>query len=487
MIISLLHISDLHRDPSHPLTNAALLDSLARDRDHFTSENTTIKMPDLILVSGDIVAGVKSDAPDGTLEIGRQYAEAESFLAELADLFVGGDRERVIITPGNHDISYTEFKSSLREIHFTTGDPVTEQMKAQYVRSLYTPGSKLRWSWQSLSFFELVDPVRYRSRLAPFSDFYSRFYRGSRSYLLEPEKQYDIFDYPDLGLIVAAFSSCYNNDPLNRVGSIHPDCIAGASRTLREDRYRGRVRLAMWHHNVSSTPSQIDYMDPDTVQVLIDCGFSLGFHGHQHKPQFIDELFQFGMDRKMTVIGASTLCGGRDALPTGQPRSYNIIQINTESFTGTLHLRSMQNNSLASPIWGPGSFASSHRSYIGFSIQPPAMTDRDRTLLILAEAETHLSRGRHGDAIRLSLPLLQKSDYARKILIDSFVGAGDKKGIIQYFYPPTTTTEIVYLADALCEEQRLDLLRDMINSRLVQDSIDPAIVEVRRKYSGRLK
>lgn len=487
MIISILHISDLHRDPSHPLTNAALLDSLARDRDHFVSENPTIKIPDLILVSGDIVAGVKSDAPDGTVEIGRQYAEAELFLAGLADLFVNGDRERVIITPGNHDISYPEFKSSLREIHFTTGDPATDQMKAQYVQSLYTPGSKLRWSWQSLSFFELVDLVRYRSRLAPFSDFYRRFYRGSRSYLLEPEKQYDIYDYPDLGITVAAFSSCYNNDPLNRIGSIHPDCIAGASRTLREDRYRGRVRLAMWHHNVSSTPSQIDYMDPDTVQVLIDCGFSLGFHGHQHKPQFIDELFQFGMAKKMTVIGASTLSGGRNALPTGQPRSYNIIQINTELFTGTLHLRSMQNNSFDSPIWGPGSFASSHRSYIEFNIQPPAMLGSDKTLSILADAETHLSSGRYGDAIGLSLPFLQKNDYARKILVESFVGAGDKKGIIQYFYPPSTTAEIVYVADALWEEQRLDLLRAMFNSPLVQDSTDPAIVEVRRKYSERLK
>jgi hypothetical protein len=32
MKISLLHISDLHRDPANPISNTALLDSLDNDR-----------------------------------------------------------------------------------------------------------------------------------------------------------------------------------------------------------------------------------------------------------------------------------------------------------------------------------------------------------------------------------------------------------------------------------------------------------------------
>jgi hypothetical protein len=56
---------------------------------------------------------------------------------------------------------------------------------------------------------------------------------------------------------------------------------------------------------------QFDYMDPGILQNLIDSGFSLGFHGHQHRPQFLDTRFHYGADRRITVISAGTLCGVR--------------------------------------------------------------------------------------------------------------------------------------------------------------------------------
>ena len=101
--LTVLHISDLHRDPDHELTNAALLDSLLRDRDRYRRDETpVISDPNVIIVSGDIVHGVKADATDPESELKRQYEQAESFLISLADNFVNGDREKVIIIPGNH-------------------------------------------------------------------------------------------------------------------------------------------------------------------------------------------------------------------------------------------------------------------------------------------------------------------------------------------------------------------------------------------------
>ena len=122
-------------------------------------------------------------------------------------------------------------------------------------------------------------------------------------------------------MVLAGFNSCFNNDPLNKAGLIYPDCIAGAANTLRRRAYRNRPSLAVWHHSAHGSPVVTDYMDAETLQNLIDAGFSIGFHGHQHKPRFIDEHFRFGAGRKITVISAGTLCGGPRALPSGQSRS----------------------------------------------------------------------------------------------------------------------------------------------------------------------
>ena len=65
MNLSVLHISDLHRDPANPIRNQVLLDSLERDRDRYAAkEDTCINPPNLIIVSGDIVQGVKHGTPD---------------------------------------------------------------------------------------------------------------------------------------------------------------------------------------------------------------------------------------------------------------------------------------------------------------------------------------------------------------------------------------------------------------------------------------
>jgi 3',5'-cyclic AMP phosphodiesterase CpdA len=65
MKLSLLHISDLHRDPANPIGNAALLDSLQNDRRRYTGEETpSIRSPDLVVVSGDIVQGVMPGVAD---------------------------------------------------------------------------------------------------------------------------------------------------------------------------------------------------------------------------------------------------------------------------------------------------------------------------------------------------------------------------------------------------------------------------------------
>jgi hypothetical protein len=147
----------------------------------------------------------------------------------------------------------------------------------------------------------------------------------------------------------------------------------------------------------------------------------------------------------------------------------------------------MQNNSFDSPVWGPGTFPSSRKTYIEFHLQKPPDFGEDRTAFILSDAEAHLTGGRPEEAIRLARPFAQTNDLARRLLLEALVAIEDAKSIIQFFYPPTAPAEIVYVADALWEERQFDRLGELLSSPVVRDATDPAIVEVYRKYSRRLE
>ena len=177
MKLSALDISDLHRDAANPLRNPILLESLKRDRDRYTSEESpSIKPPDLIVVSGDLVQGVKNN-PSGTeAALRNQYDEAMEFLTRLAEEFVEGDKQRIIIVPGNHDVSDYHFRQSVEPIDMD----LAPNAKRRLVEELFTSESPLRWSWPDFKLYRIVSPDLYKQRFAAFVDFYNQFYGGQR-------------------------------------------------------------------------------------------------------------------------------------------------------------------------------------------------------------------------------------------------------------------------------------------------------------------
>jgi hypothetical protein len=485
MEVTILHVSDLHRDRAQEVTNDALLDSLTSDMERYVAEDPPIRRPDLIIVSGDIVRGVHPSVANWPDELQRQYDQAQDFLLKLADAFVGGKRQRVVLIPGNHDVSYPQSMASMRKVAIA-GKQRGELIR-QCVRGLFSPGTSFRWSWETLEFYEVNDNTQYRERLAGFSKFYGAFYQGGRQYSSDPAEQFDLFDYPELNLTVATFNSCFNNDPLNKQGAIHPDCIARAAQTLRGRTYRGRLLLAVWHHNTSGGPSSFDYMDADTLQVLIDSGFSLGFHGHQHKAQFIDERFEFGGDRKITVVSAGTLCGGPTSLPSGHARAYNLLTLDLANWRGRLHQRAMLNEGFGRPIWGPGRFPSSGKSFVDFDLQrPPARDNAAETVRDLGEAEQLLATRKFADAVAILQPLAATVPLARRLLLECLSNQDDPASIVRHFYPPQSVTEILYVADALWTTQDRQRLGELLDQPLVRDHGDPSVAQMRTKYRERL-
>jgi hypothetical protein len=461
---------------------------LQSDRDRYRDESPAIGNPDLVIVSGDLIRGISPESPDPVKELGCQYEQAEDFLVRLADSFVNGDRERIIIVPGNHDVSFYHVVHSLRRLSIDPTHPRTIQFIDGYVQQLCTPDSRLRWSWKDLCFYEITNNDMYLARLDAFCSFYARFYQSNRTYSLEPHQQYDIFDYPRWGITVAGFSSCHGNDPFNKRGAIHPDSMAEAASRLREGQYADRLLMAVWHHNTSGGPMQSDYIDSDILQVLIDNGFSLGFHGHRHRSQFIEEKFQFGVNRKITVISAGTLCAGPGGIPAGHTRAYNLIHIDTSSYAAKLHLRQMLNESLDNPIWGQGHFMSSGKSFVEFDIQKPTRRGTSKTTAsVLGDGEALIRSKQYARAILILRPLARENLLARRLLLECYVGIDDTKNISNEFYPPLTAGEIVYVADALWSEKRVDTLRELLASDIVCKASDPAVVEVKRRYQERIK
>jgi hypothetical protein len=479
MKLSLLHISDLHRDPDNPIGNAALLNSLGNDLRRYTTQAPTIRSPDLIVVSGDVVQGVRLDAPDPDKALKRQYDEALTFLDGLAGLFLDGDRGRLVLIPGNHDISAFHFFRSLTRVDIAGG------RKKELVAQLFSPGSPLRWSWSDFELHKIADQTMYADRLAAFAAFYEQFYGGARSYSLNPAEQFDLFDFPQFGLTVAGFSSCNNNDLFNRQGDIHPDCISAVGTKLNERPYQGRLRIAVWHHNTDGLPLQADYMDPDLIQNLIERGFSIGLHGHQHRPQFLDTRFQYQGDRRMTVISAGTLCGG-PSLRFG--RAYNIIELDTASRIGLLHLREMQNDNLRLPIWGRRSLPPHTTGSIEFRYDaPPEQLVRvSAEAALLIAAQELYEKGNFQGAAEMLASKAEADDLARRLLLDCLVQMKDSRSIIGRFDPPLSEIEAIHLMDALWGEGQRDRLRAVLHLPMVASSTDLSLIEVRNKFTVRL-
>ena len=482
MNISILHISDLHRDPQNPISNRVLIDSLEKDRDRYTSPGKpTIHAPNLIIISGDIVQGVKHGEPNPESTLRKQYDEALDFLNELTNRFVSGDKRRVVIVPGNHDVSDYAFRRSIQAIE------ITADRKKTLIPQLFSTNSLYRWSWNDLMLYEIFDLEQYNKRFEPFTDFYTSFYEGQRSYSINPSEQVDVFDLTNLGIAIVGFCSCYNNDLLNKLGAIHPECIVEAGKQLHDSKSSNKpLLIAVWHHNAEGPPQENDYMDPDIVQNLIDRGFSLGFHGHQHKPQFLDTRFRHGLDRRITVISAGTLCGGA---AFRYARSYNVVEIDIENRTGRLHLREMQNDNLLMPIWGVRSLPPNQMGCLEFTFDPPLepLVQSDSNTLVLNQARDLYEKTEYAEAIKVLSPIAPIEPLARRLLLDCEISCNNWSGIIATFDPPQSSAEALALMDALWTENKKERLAEILTLPLVADSSDPSVKEMRGKYTARLK
>jgi hypothetical protein len=469
MSVTILHISDLHRDTESRITSPVLLQSLRSDRKRYTT-GEGIPQPDIAVVSGDIVFGVSATDPEALSKLTKQYDEARDFLISLATTFFAGDRSRVVIVPGNHDISLPHVDQAMTIVDLpTSGDQ--RSILAQQFRE---EGTLFRWSWKEFAMRRIGDPNRYSERFLPFSQFYEQFYQGQRTFSLDPAKQFSLHDYPALGIVVVGFSSCYDNDPYNRTARIYPDCIADASRQVSDLTRRGRLAIAVWHHSLQGGPKEGDYLDADVLQSLMDGDFILGMHGHQHRPQLLEHRFTADRKRGIVVLSAGTLCGGPSSLPSGRMRAYNLVVLNRETQKGTINVRDMKNVDFSLPVWGRAYISEFNGSSLEFDL--PISQHSGSAFQDAAQAEMLLRAGNASEAYALVKAQLE-DPFARRVAVQALGTLRDWPEVEAVLGTPESPDEFVLLCEALDEMGNTSKLRDLLASPFAVNNTDPGVAQ----------
>ncbi|MBR1543179.1 MAG: metallophosphoesterase [Bacteroidaceae bacterium] len=341
---SILHISDLHKLPG--TTYEALLQSLLTDRDRYLQSG--VAAPRYVVVSGDLIHGGDTEG-----EIEAQYAEVKGFLNAVATEFLGGDKLRMLIVPGNHDVSFPHSRSSMT--------PEADAHKKENSKLFWNGDASLRWDWREMEFYRIADPIRHAQRYELFRAFYDDFYEGNRTYPENPQLASECYSfYPDK-VTFALFNSCRGLDHLNETADVDEEAIVNVTPNLRSSYNKGYLNIAVWHHHFYGAPRETNYLDREVIKRMSHSYIQMGLFGHQHVSQIAEfyggdlMLSEAADNQRLLLVSSGTLFGGKKELGDGAKRQYNVIEVEQENGRAniTIHVREDGNRNVESklPIW----------------------------------------------------------------------------------------------------------------------------------------
>jgi len=490
--ITLMQFSDLHKSEGSSENDNVLISSIVSDINRQKSEDPKISKPDFLVICGDIIQGSAngSSYEEGIQEINIQYKEAEKFLDHLCQKLFNGDKKNIILIPGNHDISWPHSINSMEKL---------EKPDKKYTKIFKTPSSKIRWCWTDLAFYQIVNELEYNNRFASFSEFYKSFYEGARSYSLKPEEQYNIFEFPEKKILFLGLNSCYYNDHLNDFGSINCDCIVSCHEKISQEVYKDWIKIAVWHHGIYGIPGCTDYLDQGVIQFLIDKGFHIGLHGHQHKSDFVDVKFIIDQSVQMPTLGCGTLCASYRDIPPGETRQYSIIEIDKEQSALTLFIRKALDQTPDLPIWMSECIKQNNNER--FMIVPfgrmnmtsfkheemQEITTESIDLEALTQIDFLISTKEYQLALDKLKNLNFENQFVRKLILECLSNLERDDEIITFIKEPKDVGEFTYLTEALWRVKSLTELRRVLenskeNMEIAQSS---AYSRISRKFEDR--
>jgi len=474
-LFTLLHISDLHRSPHDPIENTSLLGALLADKDRYLVETPEVRAPDAAIISGDIIQGVTLNTPDYSAELDQQYEVAHDFLANLADRFFAGDRSRVVVVPGNHDVCWNTAHNAMTEL-------IPEHPPINAYAGLFQASSDLRWNWKTRTIFRITDSDGYRRRLDAYWRFVERFYADTTlKYPLNRNHGFNLFELDNGRIVVAALESIYGNDCFCRQGAIERSVLGNCSLAIRDLPQQPILHIAVWHHSFQGPPQGDDYMDIASVHEMVGNGFRLGLHGHQHQADASAHSIHLPEELLMAISSAGSLCAGAQELPRGTNREYNVVVIDDAYTSARVHVREMtQGNHFGrcgrGVFRGDGFTELQWRLPAGQAGSAPLDEHKFTTGIILRAEET-LHSGRPGDALSLLEEIKQPlAGHARNLFIEAARSIGNWEKLIVFLDHPSSIAEFIELFGAMLKGKQLDAAATLL-AQAKDFNVDTGTVE----------
>jgi hypothetical protein len=330
---------------------------------------------------------------------------------------------------------------------------------ADVAPAAFGPLSELRWDWKERRLHRIADRRLYEERFCHYKSAVDAFYAGTDlPFACEDGAYYRLFELFDGRAGVAAFNSCYGNDCFSFHGHIPQTAVARAHLDLHDRASGYDLLMAVWHHSIEGAPYASDYMDVEIIHSLIGKGFTLGLHGHQHRAQAAMRYIHLPGQTPMAIVSAGSLCAGRRDLPTGVNRQYNVIELDDDLTTATVHVREMAYGTVFAPTRRADLGG---RSYVqldlGGSVERAVTTRRTREAAAVADAERRIQAGHYQEATAVLMALRPApGTYPRALLVRAFREGGQWEESAAFLSEPADADELALLVRAAGETGRHD-------------------------------
>lgn len=402
--------------------------------------------PEALIVSGDLIQGVKQGTADFAKAMRDQYAVAFDLITRLCDEFLGEDRSKVVLVPGNHDVCWNSSKLAMETI---SADKYPSNLR----QALAERDGKFRWSWDELALYHVPNAAIYEQRLAGYWDAVEEFYRDVKLPLqLDRQRGFNLFELFDGRMLVAGFESTHRNDHLRYEAELATGVVSRCAMAIRKAGLQPSLLAAVWHHSVQGAPNKEDYLNIEVIRQMAGLGFQLGFHGHQHLAESTDLSVSIGGGSTMCLVSAGSLCAGWNDLPRGTDRQYNIVRIAPGFEEGTLHVREMAEGSQFVPRtrgrflegmvplnWSP------RVNVVGQSVA----FNESKLRELATNADEMNRRGKTFSEIDSLLALRpEPKTFPRKALLQALRIAERWSALWNYFWPSDDIDEVLMCAEA---------------------------------------
>lgn len=295
-MLRILHISDIHikSEKEAKVYRSQLETDLKKE--------LKINRLDYMVISGDIANYSNVD----------DYNAAFDFIDGIVKHF-GLDSSRIIIVPGNHDLSWD---SSEDAYLFYPKRKLLASPPEDLIIPAGEAGALIR------------DDEKYPERFRNFSNFYKRLH-GSDDYPLDPDKQGLVYFHTNDSILFLTLNSSWEVDHyFTKRISINTEALANALDQIRKDKYDKWLKIAVWHHPLTGSEGIKNH---HFIQQLAVNGFKVVLHGHIHEAS--EGFYKYDNNRNVHLVGAGTFGAPIRQQTPGIPLQYNLLSFDQTQST----------------------------------------------------------------------------------------------------------------------------------------------------------